>query len=472
MAVFVIDKRKKPLMPCSEKRARKLLAAGRARVHRLMPFAIRLVDVDVADCALQSVKIKIDPGSKYTGIAVVRELREIDAATGEIGIAVYVLNLFELLHRGRQISEALTARRSMRRRRRGSLRYRAPRFLNRGNKAKGWLAPSLQHRVDTTVAWVNRFRRVVPVVSVAQELVRFDMQQIEHPEVSGIEYQQGTLAGYEVREYLLEKWGRKCAYCDSKDVPLNLDHIHPKAHGGSDRVSNLTLACIPCNQKKGAQDIRVFLSKDSKRLERILAQVKRPLKDAAAVNSTRWALFNTLKATGLTVATGSGGLTKYNRAQLGIPKAHALDAVCVGVVSTVTGWQKPMLVIKATGRGSYQRTRLDRFGFPRGYLTREKRINGFQTGDMVSASVTKGKKIGFYAGRVAVRATGSFNIQTAQGVMQGISHRHCRVIQRADGYGYSMVAKMESEQVSHKARNASRSALYLPGLNAGVSRAN
>lgn len=426
-------------MPCSEKRARKLLAAGRARVHRLTPFAIRLIDVDVAGCALQPVRIKIDPGSKFTGIAVVRESREIDAATGEIGTAAYVLNLFELLHRGRQISEALTARRQMRRRRRGSLRYRAPRFLNRGNKAKGWLAPSLQHRVDTTAAWVNRFRRVVPVVSVAQELVRFDMQQIEHPEISGIEYQHGTLAGYEVREYLLEKWGRKCAYCDSKAVPLNLDHIHPKARGGSDRVSNLTLACIPCNQKKGAQAVEDFV-KDKSRLARILAQTKRPLKDAAAVNSTRWALFNTLKATGLTVATGSGGLTKYNRAQLGIPKAHALDAVCVGVVSTVTGWQKPMLAIKATGRGSYQRTRLDRFGFPRGYLMRQKRAKGFQTGDLVCAKVPVGKNAGTHTGRVAVRATGSFNIQTAQGVVQGISHRHCRVIQRADGYGYSMVA--------------------------------
>lgn len=102
-----------------------------------------------------------------------------------------------------------------------------------------------------------------------------------------------------------------------------------------------------------------------------------------------------------------------------------------------------MLVIKATGRGSYQRTRLDAFGFPRGYLTREKRINGFQTGDRVKVIVTKGKKIGYYIGRVAVRASGNFNIQTAQGAIQGISHRYCKVIQRADGYGYSQVAKMD-----------------------------
>lgn len=470
VAVFVIDKRKKPLMPCSEKRARKLLASGRARIHRMIPFAIRVVDREVTGCELQPVKIKIDPGSKFTGMAVVRESTSIDTATGEIGITAHVMSLFEIVHRGRQISEALTARRAMRRRRRGNLRYRAPRFLNRGNKTRAWLAPSLQHRVDTTATWVGRLCRFAPVMGVAQELARFDMQKIENPEISGVEYQKGTLVGYEAREYLLEKWGHKCAYCDVKDVPLNLDHIHPKSCGGSNRVSNLTLACIPCNHKKGSQDVRVFLAKDVKRLKRIQAQSRRPLKDAAAVNSTRWALFNALKETGLPVVTGSGGLTKFNRARLIIPKAHALDAACVGSVHAVTGWQKPTLVIKAAGRGSYQRTRLDAFGFPRGYLTRTKRIKGFQTGDRVKAIVPVGKKSGVHTGRVAVRATGSFNIQTAHGVVQGISHRYCKVIQCADGYGYSIVAKMESDQVSHKARNAMRSALYLPGINAGVSR--
>ena len=473
MAVFVLDKRKAPLMPCSEKRARKLLASGRARVHRLIPFSIRIVDLEVAGCALQPVKIKIDPGSKFTGIAIVRESTSIDVTTGEIGVTAHVLNLFELQHRGRQISEALTARRQMRRRRRGNLRYRAPRFLNRGNKGNGWLAPSLQHRVDTTVAWVNRFQRVAPVTGIAQELVRFDMQLMQNAEISGVEYQQGTLAGYEVREYLLNKWSRECAYCGAKDVPLQIEHIHPKACGGSNRISNLALACQTCNQKKDAQDVRVFLAKDTKRLDRILAQAKRPLKDAAAVNTTRWALFNALKTAGIPVTTGSGGLTKFNRMQHDIPKTHALDAICVGAVSAITDWQKPTLVIKATGRGSYQRTRLDAFGFPRGYLTREKRIQGFQTGDMVDADVPRGKRKGFYAGRVAVRATGSFNIQTPQGVVQGISHRYCRVIQRADGYGYSQQANhKESEQVTAKARNAARSALYLTAMNGCVSRAN
>ena len=89
----------------------------------------------------------------------------------------------------------------------------------------------------------------------------------------------------------------------------------------------------------------------------------------------------------------------------------------------------------------------------------------------VKSIVLTGKKIGIHTGRAAVRATCSFNIQTAQGVVQGISHRHCKLVQRADGYGYSTVAKMESEQASHKARIAPQSALCLPGLKDGVSRA-
>ena len=197
------------------------------------------------------------------------------------------MSLFDLMHRGRQISEALTARASMRRARRGrNTRYRAPRFLNR-RKPAGWLAPSLQHRVDTTLAWVTRICRWARVTALSTELVRFDMQAMENPEISGVEYQQGTLAGYELREYLLEKWGRRCMYCDKEGVPLQIEHIHARASGGTNRPSNLGIACQPCNQKKAARQINAFLKKDPTRLKRILAQARRPLKDAAAVNATR-----------------------------------------------------------------------------------------------------------------------------------------------------------------------------------------
>lgn len=463
MAVYVLDHKGSALMPCTERRARLLLDRQRARVHHVMPFVIRLIDRTIAYCELQDLRIKLDPGSKTTGIALVRE-------TINHGLAI--VNLMELVHRGRQISESLTARRNMRRRRRSAnLRYRAPRFLNRGNKQSGWIAPSLQHRVDTTISLVKRICRWAPVTAISQELVKFDMQAMESPAIAGVEYQQGTLMGDEIREYLLEKLNRQCAYCDAKDTPLQVEHIHAKANGGGSRISNLTLACGPCNQRKAAQDIAVFLAKDPARLKRILMQVKKPLRDAAAVNVTRWSLFNALKATSLPVEVASGGRTKYNRMRLNIPKTHALDAACVGNVDNIAGQDQPTLTIKAMGRGCYQRTRLTACGFPRGYLTRTKNIQGFQTGDMVKTTVLKGKKIGTYTGRVAVRASGNFNIQMPSEIIQGISHRYCKLIQRSDGYSYSIsttgaVTRNSRDLGGSKARIASQSALNLLGLNA------
>lgn len=469
MAVFVLDKRKKPLMPCSSRRARLLLERGRARVHRMVPFTIRLVDRRVEDSVLQPLRLKLDPGSKTTGMALARDAETADAGTGEVIRTVTVLMLLELKHRGHAIRDALTSRRAFRGRRRGKLRYRPARFDNR-TKPEGWLAPSLQHRVDTTIAWVTRLCRLAPITALSQELVRFDMQQMQNPEISGTEYQQGTLLGYEARNYLLEKWGRKCVYCGVENVPLEIDHIHPRSKGGSNRVSNLTVSCHDCNQAKSNMPVEQFLAKRPEQVRKILAQAKAPLRDAAAVNSTRWALYQRLKATGLDVEVSSGGRTKWNRQRLNLPKAHCLDAACVGHVNVVEKWQQPVLSIKATGRGSYQRTRLTKHGFPRGYLTRSKSAFGFQTGDMVKAIVTTGKKAGTYLGRVAIRASGSFNIQTGNGLIQGIHHRFCTLIQRSDGYGYSWT-KIASTQGDAGTGAVHAAALSLPGLKAEVSRA-
>jgi len=166
------------------------------------------------------------------------------------------------------------------------------------------------------------------------------------------------------------------------------------------------------------------------------------LNDAAAVNATRWRLFNALKGTGLPIETGTGSQTKWNRARLDVPKRHATDAACVGEVQALSAGRRPILSIKATGRGAYQRTRLDRFGFPRGTLMRAKRIAGFQTGDMVRAVLGAGKKAGTYVGRVAIRASKSFNVQTADGVVQGIHAKHCGLLARGDGYGYALTREL------------------------------
>jgi len=426
--VFVMDKNKRPLQPMRPDRARKLLRRGRARVHRQAPFTIRMVDVDMRDVDVQvdGVELGIDPGSRATGIAVFD--------TDEQGAREGVW-LGELTHRGLQIKKALQSRSILRRGRRSrNLRYRAPRFDNR-TRPDGWLAPSLQHRVDTTTAWVDRLRRWAPVRAIHVERVRFDMQILGNPEMSGAIYQQGTLFGYEVREYLLEKFGRSCVYCDATGVPLNIDHVHPRSRGGSDRVTNLTLACIPCNQAKGSMPVENFVT-DPVRLAKIRAWVRRPLHDAAAVNTTRWALDRALRATGLPVHASSGGRTKFNRTSHAVPKTHALDALCVGEVAGISGWVARTQTIGCTGRGGYARTRSDKYGFPRLVLTRTKRHYGFATGDMVRAVVPSGKKAGVHVGRVAVRATGSFNITTAAGPVQGIHHRHIQLTQRADGYAY------------------------------------
>ena len=113
---------------------------------------------------------------------------------------------------------------------------------------------------------MNRLWALAPVTATSQELVRFDTQKMENPKVSGVEYQQGTLLGYEIREYLLEKWGREYAYCTDKDTPLKIEHINPKANGGSNRINNLTLACQPCNEEKDRKSLVSFFA-TSKRLK-------------------------------------------------------------------------------------------------------------------------------------------------------------------------------------------------------------
>jgi hypothetical protein len=268
------------------------------------------------------------------------------------------------------------------------------------------------------------------------------MQKLQNPEISGIEYQQGTLFEYEMREYIFEKWGRKCVYCDIENVPLNLDHVECQAKGGSNRASNLVPACIPCNEAKDTLDVREFV-KDPKRLARILAQLKTPLRDAAAVNATRWELDRKLRELGLPVAASTGGKTKWNRKQFGVPKTHALDALCVGDVADIVRWPREMLRIGCTGRGGYARTRSDKFGFPRIKLPRKKIIHGFRTGDLVQATIPKGKNAGVWRGKVAIRSRGSNTVQAGNKKIDGTSYKNLKLLQRGDGYSYSRKLTIE-----------------------------
>jgi 5-methylcytosine-specific restriction endonuclease McrA len=450
--VFVLDKQKKPLMPCHPARARELLREKKAVVHRLVPFTIRLKDRVGGDT--QPVRVCEDPGSKTTGIAVVRETpaateASLDANGDDVsGPNRTVLFKIELQHRGADIHKRMESRKSLRRGRRSrKTRYREQRYSNRSSsRRKGRLPPSLKHRVETTMTWTKRLSRLVPVTAISVERVRFDTQLMENPEISGVEYQQGTLKGYETREYVLEKWGRSCAYCDKENVPLQLDHVRPKSKGGSSRPTDFAPACGPCNQKKGAQPVEAFLKRDPKRLAKIVAGLKAPMRDAAAVNATRWALDAELRTLGVPVDAATGGRTKWNRSRFSIAKTHANDAICVGRVGGVAILDRPTLYVRCAGRGDYGRTNVTASGFPRGCKMREKYVHGFRTGDIVRAVVPSGKKRGTHTGRVAVRATGNFAVFTSNGRVDGISHRRCRVVQSADGYDYAWTEKKRTEK--------------------------
>lgn len=415
--VFVLDKHKKPLMPCTEKRARLLLESGRAVIHKINPFIIRLKDIERKNVIVKPCRIKIDPGSKVTGIAILQ---------GE-----KVLFLMELYHK-QGIKKSLDDRRNHRRFRRSKLRYRKPRFDNR-KKEGGWLPPSLEARVQQIINTVKKLAKYIPIDSISVEHVKFDTQLMQNPEISGVEYQQGELQGYEVREYLLEKWGRKCAYCGKENVQLEVEHIVPKSRGGTDRVSNLTIACHECNQKKGNMTAEEF------GYPNIQKQAKKPLKDAAMINTTRWKTYNLLKEM-YTVECGTGALTKKNRIDRKLPKEHYYDACCVGKSTPKELIFKTdyILEIYAKGRGTRKRTLLNKYGFPRAYLSRQKEYFGFQNGDYVKAKVPKGKYKGEYTGYIAVRKSGYFDIRDANGknIAQGILYQYCYIIQRYDGYKY------------------------------------
>lgn len=159
-------------------------------------------------------------------------------------------------------------------------------------------------------------------------------KKIKNPNISGKEYQQGTLQGYNIRNYLHEKHGRKCFYCDKEVSKFEVEHMIPKARGGSNRIDNLTLSCHSCNQKKGTLTAEEFIKqslpaeKVAKKLKQ-LPKEKRLFKYMAHMNATRWTLYNAINDKYSNVKITYGYITKYNRINAGLPKAHPVDAKCI-----------------------------------------------------------------------------------------------------------------------------------------------
>ncbi|KPI14725.1 HNH endonuclease [Actinobacteria bacterium OV450] len=262
----------------------------------------------------------------------------------------------------------------------------------------------------------------------------------------GPESLETTYAGSELRQFLVAKWNRSCAYCGAEGVPFNIEHVRPRSGGGSDRRSNLVLACVTCNQAKGTSPVEEFLADRPARLQSVITQLRRPLHDAAAMNSTRLRLTEALAATGVPMHTWSSGLTHWNREVMGLPKSHTLDALVTGTINhargdTLVRIPAQVLVVTSAGRGSYARTTPDRFGFPRLIRPRAKMHHGYATGDLVAADVLRGPRAGRWVGRIAVRSSGQHRITTLTSRFD-VSHRNLRLLQRADGYAYGFTPEI------------------------------
>ncbi|MCH4890345.1 HNH endonuclease [Acidaminobacter sp. JC074] len=447
--VFVLNKNKTPLNPCHPAKARWLLNKGYAVVHKREPFTIRLKQL-IVDPETKDYILKFDPGAKTTGIAIVEDAK----------VEAKVVFLGELEHRAEVIKSNLDDRRSLRRSRRNrKTRYRKPRFLNRTRK-EGWLPPSVQSNVDNIETMTDRLQKLCPIKAISLETVRFDTQLMDKPDISGIEYQQGTLFGNEVREYLLYTSNHTCQYCkgESQDVILEVEHMVSRNNGGTDRVSNLTIACRTCNQEKASRNLEDWFEslKGSykkidqiriKHIENILSK-GRPgfYRDAARVNTSRKSTYQMLSRKTEHLEVSSGGRTKFNRSKMDLEKTHYYDALCVGEIPESFDIPKDLKVqkISACGRGSHSRTLLDKYGFPRAYKPRQKYHHGYKSGDLVKANVPKGKKKGTYYGIVSCRTSGYFNIKTKHGTVQGINYKYCELVQKADGYNYSSFSPITS----------------------------
>lgn len=429
--VFQLDSNKQPLDMVHPAKARKLQSQGKAANFRMYPYTI-IRNVSFGNNPnTKSYTLKIDPGATWTGFAI---------QCGE-----EIIFRMELKHRGGLIKKSLEQRAGFRKGRRSrNLRYRKKRFNRK--KPEGWLAPSLRHRLQTVETWMKKFLKLCPITCIEIEQVRFDLQKLENPEISGVQYQRGDLQGYEIREYLLEKWGRQCVYCEKQDTPLQIEHIKPKSKGGSNRIGNLTLSCPECNQNKGNQDVEDFLSGKPDLLKRVLAEAPKPLDSGSAVNSTRYAIVEIAKNLCDHVKCWTGGRTKYNRVNQELPKSHSIDAACVGESgSKIKLLVNQPLIVESKGHGTKRARRANHKGFPalnkdNQPIKPKTRYTHCVAGDMIKFRLDKDRKTvkaGIYKGRVKTPTPKGFEVKINECRVSQKMNYLIRFMHRNDGYNYS-----------------------------------
>ena len=306
MFVFVLNKRGKPLMPCSPTKARHLLKQGKAKVVRRTPFTIRLT-IATGE-TVQPISLGVDAGSKHIGLSATTAKAELIASEVELR---------------KDITDLLSTRREMRRGRRNrKTRYREPRFDNRVHaKNKGWLPTTLENKINAHLSRIKAIRAILPISEVTIEVASFDIQKIKNPEIEGKQYQQGEQLGFwNVREYVLFRDGHECFHCHgkSKDPILNVHHIESRKTGG-DAPSNLITLCETCHKAYHAGKIQLTAKRGEK------------FTDATHMGIMRWELFKRAKEANadIPVKATFGYITKARRIQNDIAKTHCADAFCI-----------------------------------------------------------------------------------------------------------------------------------------------
>jgi 5-methylcytosine-specific restriction endonuclease McrA len=335
----------------------------------------------------------------------------------------------EIEHHGLIITKKLISRSIVRKdRRRRNCRYRQRRYKNRA-RTLGWLHPSATSRLSNVTHWIAKIFNLINATSFSIEKVKFDRHLVVGKNFLSLEYQHDSLLGYEIKEYLLEKWNYKCAYCGVNAKKLEIEHVVPRSRGGSDSIGNLVLACHKCNQNKGNKTAKEFGYPD------IQLKAKRSMRSTTATEILCKRLHNKLLEYGVDVEVGTGAKTYFNRNSQRLKKEHWIDSACVGDSGSNIFIPKNLsaIYIKSIGHGNRQKCRTDKYGFPCVKAKQSKEVNGFKTGDYVIAKTKKA----CYVGRITVRKRGDFDIYTSSGFVNGISWKYCKTIYKNDGYLYS-----------------------------------
>lgn len=310
--VYVLDINGEPLMPTTNAKARVLLKQKKAIAKELKPFTIQL-NYQTSNYT-QDIILGIDSGYNNIGFSAVTDSKEL--LVGELKLL-------------QGIKERLQKKSMYRAQRRGRLRYRKPRWNNRvKSKPKGWLAPSLQHKLDSHIKFIDSIYDILPIRRSVVEIASFDIQKMKNDNIKGVEYQQGDMMGFwNTREYVLHRDNHKCQNpnCKNKDESkiLQIHHVRYKSLGGTDNQNNLTTLCNKChtspNHKKGK-----FLYKWCQEGKKV-----RGFKDATFMSMIRCYLVKELKEKHSNISFSYGYMTKNHRIENGIEKTHYNDAFCI-----------------------------------------------------------------------------------------------------------------------------------------------